>query len=110
MGREISVPEAATLTLGGVKGASAYVLLGYAEREAELVPVVDPAGDGGTTSVPSRIEETFELRLGPRPKAHRRRGKGWQACAAEEAVPLARLVRLRGRWRVDKAYRRPVAG
>lgn len=107
-GREIEVPQPAELSLASVKSASLYVLLAYAERGVDFVPVVD--GIGETTTVASRIEETFDLSVGPRPRAHPRRGKGWRGCGTEHPMPLARLVRSRGRWRVDRAYRGPVGG
>jgi hypothetical protein len=110
VGREISVPEEAKLGLPGVRGPRVYVLLGYAERGVDFVPVADPAGEGGTVSVPSQIEETYALSVGPAPVKHARRGKGWRACESEHGVPLARLVREKGRWRVDRGYRRPEAG
>jgi hypothetical protein len=107
MGREIYVPEEASISLGDVKGATVYVLLRYAEQGVDLVPVADPAEEGDTIVVPSRIEETFVLSLGPRPRAHTRRGKGWRGCGEDHPLPLARLAQRAGRWQVVGAYRRP---
>jgi hypothetical protein len=110
MGREICVPEAASVALGRNQGDRLFVLLGYAERGVDFVPVVDPTGEGGTASAPSRMEETFTLSLGPAPAKHARREKGWRPCEGEHEVPVARLVRRGGRWRVDGVYRRPGGG
>jgi hypothetical protein len=105
-GREIVVPDPAQVDLP-TSGKVAIVAVAYAERLAEPVLVPDPEGED---TVYSRIIETFELPVGPEAEAGAAHPKGrrtWRPCGRDHPVPLARLRLRRGRWRVDRWYRRP---
>jgi hypothetical protein len=106
LGREICVPAPAEVTLAGMRAATIYVVVSYAERGTGFIP--NPGG-GDSGVLPGRIEETYELALGPAPKPHGRRGPGWLGCREDHPMPLGRLLRSGGRWSVDARYRRPVA-
>jgi hypothetical protein len=75
-------------------GGALLVLLTYRERPCRSVPLAgdpaDPAG-GAAPLRPSRIAETFEVTLAPSPAA--------------EAGALARVERVRNRWRLDPAFK-----
>lgn len=105
-GREIIVPATATLALPP-KGERVYLWLAYAERGVEPLPAPPDPGPFGVAVVYARTQETFTLSFSAAPERHGRRGGGWQACGGEHGVPLARLVRARGRWQRDATYRRP---
>jgi hypothetical protein len=76
------------------QGTHLFVLLRYAERPCRLAPVtahapVD-ASDGGSVLRPTRIVETVAVAL--------------EATPAPDSVAIARLRRVRGRWRVDARF------
>jgi|KBSSwiStaDraftv2_1062776.scaffolds.fasta_scaffold389618_2 hypothetical protein len=94
-GREIFVGCAQRLAL---RGAGTTVLVGIAYREraerftpapADVSDIDNGNGDGAAQA--SRIVETFELSLAATP--------------ADDALPIARLRLLRGRWQVDPRFR-----
>jgi hypothetical protein len=92
-GREIFLGCAARVALRGA-ATTLLVCVAYRERAEQLTPApADTSGvdDGDDASQASRIVETFELSLAATP--------------ADDAMPIARLRRLRGRWRVDPRFR-----
>ena len=98
LGREICLEGTATLGLPA-DGKVALLSLSYAERPCRRVPApADPAastgmngsGDGNGTE-PSRIVETYTAALAP--------------TSIEDAVAIARLRRVRGRWHVDATFK-----
>lgn len=72
------------------QGARLYVVLAYAEEPCDPVPV--PSDTDGTGMANGRIRETFRLSLEAQPTAG--------------ALALARLVRRRSRWQLDRGFRR----
>lgn len=106
LGREIVVPQPATLPLPG-KGTRLYLCVAYAERGLEPLPVPPDPSPFDVPLTYRLTEESFTLLFCAAPERHRRKGTGWQACGDDHSVPLARLVRARGRWQRDPTYRRP---
>lgn len=84
-GNEIGLDAPCTLAL---PASSTAWLVQIAYREAPCRNVVSPAGTSA-----SRIVETFDASLA--------------ATADANAVPLARVHRVRGRWRVDAKFAAP---
>jgi hypothetical protein len=99
-GEEFVVPVDAAIAVPRDRAAR-YLVIRYAERETAPVPVGDP--DDGRREC-SRIEEGFALAYETSKPARAASGDGGQ-----RAVPLARIVCSRGRWRVDRTFRRPRA-
>jgi hypothetical protein len=95
-GREIHVEAPCRLALPASDAAQA-VLLRFVERRCASVPSAAAAagGEAAETALgqPSRIVETFAASLSPAPDA--------------EAVCVARLHRVRGRWRIDARFTAP---
>jgi hypothetical protein len=83
-GEEIEVTKAASATLPALDHPL-YVVLLHAERPSRP----QPSAGGGSEF--SRIEEGYALSL--------------EATDGGNGVPLVRLLRSRGLWRVDKAFR-----
>ena len=81
--------------------AARYLVIRYAERETAPVPASDP--DDGRCEY-SRIEEGFALTYETSKPIHAA-GDG----RGQQAVPVARFVHSRGRWRVDRTFRPPRA-
>lgn len=77
------------------QGGFLLVLLTYAEELCRSAPTVasDPldAANDATVTQPTRIVETFMAELAP--------------VAAADALAIARLRQVRGRWRVDPAFK-----
>ena len=93
-GNEICVDAPVVLTLPA-QTAALFVQLSYAEQPCGRVPVantdpLDTAG-GETTAQASRIAETFNASLATEPSV--------------DAVVVARLRQVRGRWRVDTGFK-----
>ncbi len=92
-GNEICIDAPCALALPATGGAL-LVLLTYRERPCRPVPVAggpaDPSGNAPPFR-PSRIAETFEATLAPSPAA--------------AALALARVQRVRNRWRLDPAFK-----
>ena len=86
-GEEISLPKCATLTLPS-QGDSTFVTLRYWEHTCSPSPTAGPAA----SSRPS-VEEACVIGVNPVVAAH--------------AVPLARLVRSDGSWKVDSLFAAP---
>ena len=100
-GELISLCEAGSLSLQST-AAAALVYLRYTECPADAVPVAGNNPD--TASQPSRIKEGCELVLVDEasPTANRARRA---AATAPIGVALARLVRTRTGWRVDRKFK-----
>lgn len=106
-GNDICVCTATVLPLPQ-KGSSLYVVIGY--RECPTDPILVPAGpaEPDSTTKPSRIADTFELLLsGTLPQ--KRTDPCAEGTGGASAVPLARLLFSRRRWRVDRQFRVPRA-
>ena len=101
-GNEVVVPNCLQIPIKR-RGRVAYLVVRYHENETDPVPVqID--SNGGVEF--SRIEEGFEIAItptpGPNPGATKTAGN-----QTEPGVVLARLVMRRGRWQVDRKFRRP---
>jgi len=92
-GNELCVETSCRLALP-VAGPALMVAIAYRERPCRPVPapgaVPDPVGGAPSPVRPSRIVETFDAILA--------------ADSAADAVALARVHRVRGRWRIDPAF------
>ncbi|MDZ7651502.1 MAG: hypothetical protein U5L03_02475 [Burkholderiaceae bacterium] len=88
-GNEIEVEQPVRLALPP-QGTVLQVLLRYAERPCDPVPALAVDGADGEPP-PRRIVETFAAALSP--------------AAAADAVTVAQLRRVRGRWRVDPTFK-----
>jgi hypothetical protein len=86
-----------------------YVCIQYLELETDPVPGIE-VGDKPPEF--SRIEEQSLLTLATSNPAHhhRRRKTRWPACGLAHPIPLARLKRAAGFWRVERRYHRPTVG
>lgn len=89
-GNEIFVDQAVALTLPA-HGTGLLVVLHYTEQPCRTVPVVATQPLDAPNMQPTRIVETFNVELATVPAA--------------ESVVIARLRQLRGRWRVDPAFK-----
>ena len=96
-GEEIAVSRAVEADVPR-DGSRAYLVIRYVEVEGDPVP----AGEGRMEC--TRITEGFALCCEASDPC-----RGLPRDAAPTAIPLARLVRRRGRWRLDRTYRRPRA-
>jgi len=97
-GREIFVGCAARVALRAA-GTTLVVCVGYCERVERLAGAGTGGvanGDGDAAAPANRIVETFELALAAAPTG--------------DALPIARLRRVRGRWRIDPRFRAPRVG
>jgi hypothetical protein len=102
-GEEISICEPVELAFPE-EGEKAYIFLSYAEKMTDPVP---PAA--GEDLQFSRIEESFKLAFEPQdPTAkHKWRKASLVPCGDPHGFPLAKLFFSRGRWRIDRRFRRP---
>jgi len=93
-GREIFVGCAARVAVGG-DAPALVVSLSYAERTTRTATATFAGDDAGVhgdlAAQATRVLETFAVSLGATP--------------ADDAVPIARLRRWRGRWRLDPRFR-----
>lgn len=96
-GEEIVVPEMVEIGVP-TDGHRTYLVIRYHEVESDPVPVA-----GGTMEC-TRITEGYALAYEAADPC-----RGLPRGQAPKAIPLARLVRIRARWRVDRKYRRPRA-
>jgi hypothetical protein len=95
VGREIFVGCGQRVALRGI-GTTRLVCIAYREHAARLTPAVAlptgaDAADGDAAVQANRIVESFEISLG--------------ATAADDAIAIARVRRLRGRWQLDRRFR-----
>jgi len=74
-------------------GTAAYLVLCWAEREVDLMPISYSGGEGEQL-VASRIEEYALLKY----ETDKRK-------ADQTGVVLARLKKIRGKWKIDKQFR-----
>lgn len=73
-------------------GASAYLVLHWAERETDLLPSLN-SNDEGESMMASRMEEYGMLEYETN-----------KSKASQTGVVLARLKKIRGKWKVDKQF------
>lgn len=69
-----------------------YIVIYWAERETDFVPMPTGGGEGETAAL--RIEEYALLKCEPR-----------QTGAGQNGIALARLKKIRGKWKLDKKFR-----
>lgn len=93
-GREIMLVVPATIALPKER-SSRWVVVKYAERQTDPVPVL---GDATETSQPSRIEEGLEISYSSENPCAQPTNRG----AAPECIAIARLEWKRNRWRIAK--------
>jgi len=96
-GNELCVANPLALALPTAGGAL-VVAITYRERPCRPVAAagfVDPGSDATSALRPSRVVETFEATLAAAPAA--------------DAIELARVHRVRGRWRIDPGFAPPRA-
>ena len=101
-GEEISVCEPVESAFPQ-EGEKAYIILSYAEK------MTDPLPAAGEDMQFSRIEESFKVTFEPHdPTAkHKWRKASLVPCENVHGIPLAKLFFNRGRWRIDRRFRRP---
>jgi hypothetical protein len=83
-GREMNLAERATVAIPPESATPAWIVLEYAERMVDPVPV-----STDETMEPSRIEEGCRLVVGP---------------SCESGIAVARVVREEDGWRVDPSF------
>jgi len=91
-GNEIMLPSAVQCPFPE-NGEKAYLVLYWAERETDPVPVPG-CGNEGDQSVPSQVEEYAILKY-----------EADKVDAKHAGVVLARLKKARGKWKIDKKFR-----
>ena len=91
-GNEIMLPAAVQYPFPE-NGDEAYLVLYWAERETDPIPVPGGGSEGDQT-VPSRVEEYAILKY-----------EADQVGAKHAGVVLARLKKVRGKWKIDKKFR-----
>ncbi len=101
-GEEISICEPVESVFPQA-GEKAYIILSYAENLTGPVPAA------GEDMQFSRIEESFKVTFEPDdPTAkHKWRKASLVPCGDPHGFPLAKLFFSRGRWRIDRRFRRP---
>ena len=87
-GREIVLDDLVVTPIPPDAPSPICVLVRYAERMVDPVPVADGAATAGTE--PSHIEEVCDVSLVPDPR--------------EDGIAIARLIREKAVWRVDPAF------
>ena len=97
-GNEIVVAEPVCIPLGAGKGTR-YVAIRYKEQEVRPAPA-------GTETEHSRIREAAEvLALDVNPgTGHRGIGPGTPGCGQAHPLCLAKLTRLRSRWKLRRQW------
>jgi hypothetical protein len=93
-GREIMLMRPAALALPKKRGCW-WVVIKYAERETDPVPVL---GNGDETSQPSRIEEGVEISYASENPCDQKRDNG----AGPECIAIAKLEWKHTAWRITK--------
>ena len=102
-GNEVVVPNCLQIPIKR-RGRVAYLVVRYHENETDPVPVqID--SNGGVEF--SRIEEGFEIAITSTQAVANPSARKTAANQIESDVVLARLVMRRGRWQVDRKFRRP---
>ena len=87
-GREIVLDDLVVTPIPSDAPSPICVLVRYAERMVDPVPVADGAATAGTE--PSHIEEVCDVSLVPDPR--------------EDGIAIARLIRENAAWRVDSSF------
>jgi hypothetical protein len=87
-GNEILVSQPVQWPLP-VDGDVAYLCIRWAEREIEFIPAPG-SGIEGDKTVASRIEEVAEFK--------------YEAVPCKDGIALARLLKSRGIWKLDKRF------
>ena len=102
-GKEIEIQERQEIPVATFpKTAALYVVVQYRELETSPVPV---PGNGGGSSQPSRIVETFTLSLASRdPLASHQSPPGQMTCGRPHPIPVARLTKAKSGWVVDPEF------
>jgi hypothetical protein len=103
LGNEIVVPGCVQISLKRT-GRVAYVMVRYREHETDPVPVQSDSNGGAQFS---RVEEGFEITISSTQEFSSAKAKDTVENQNESGVVLARLVLRRGRWQVDRKFRRP---
>jgi hypothetical protein len=91
-GNEIMLPSAVECSCPDT-GTEAYLVLYWAERETDPVPMPG-SGSEDSQTVPSRVEEYAIFKY-----------EADQHSAKHTGVVLARLKKVRGKWKIDKKFR-----
>jgi hypothetical protein len=106
-GNEITLSAAANLDLpSGSAPATQYVLAALTLEPVDPVPTIgEPAGPECPLAY-SRVLEGCGLTLAADNPGvgHKRRGRHCVSCGTNHGVPLGRLRRTRGRWRLDPQF------
>ncbi|HEY7205723.1 MAG TPA: hypothetical protein VIA61_15555 [Methylomirabilota bacterium] len=107
MGHEIEVerPTCVALPAGG---QARYLILSFVERPADPQPALfEPPGADEVAVEYRRIEEGAALALAPADPArvHGKSARRSDACGRAHPLAIARIVRVRSRWRVDSRFR-----
>ena len=103
LGNEIVVPDCVRVSVTRA-GRVAYVIVRYHEHETDPVPVRSDSNGGVEFS---RIEEGFEIAIALTQGVRSSRAEKGVENQNESDVILARLVMTRGRWQIDRKFRRP---
>ncbi len=88
-----------------------YVVIAYKEYSADNVPVVGGTGEApGETVQPSRIVEGFAIGFSTElPACSLPAGAGQPlTCGEAHSLALGQLLHRRGRWQLNRAFRRKV--
>lgn len=99
---EFRLPEA---------GDVVYVVLRYVEKETDPVPTPgEPASEEENAMQDTRTEEVFEIAFeSADPCAgHRRKGSHRTCCGDRHGIPIAKLKRSRGQWKIERQFRPPL--
>ena len=91
-GNDLILPKDVQATMPA-KGNSIYLVLRWAEREVDLIPLLSSSVEG-EQFVATRIEEYAVLE----DETDKRK-------ATQAGAVLARLKKIRGKWKVDKQFR-----
>ena len=104
-GNEIEVPRPTAWALPAT-GKTAYLTLAFAERPVQ--PVAVPAGpspDDDAGAEYSRVEEGWVLAYAPEDPSRAHAAPRGNVCGKPHGIALARLLRARSRWQLDRRYR-----
>ena len=91
-----------------VSGRASYLTLAFTERPVDPQPALfDPPAADEMSVEYRRIEESGVLALEPGDPArrHGNRPRRSDTCGLAHPIAIARLVRVRSRWRLDARYR-----
>jgi hypothetical protein len=107
VGNEIEVERPTCMALP-VSGRASYLTLAFTERAVDPQPALfDPPAADEMSVECRRIEESGVLALEPGDPArrHGNRPRRSDTCGLAHPIAIARLVRVRSRWRLDARYR-----